>query len=325
MFIKYAFKAGATQANMAADMAKLICNTPISGLSADCDQAASQIIANTIPSNWEYIETLNQGGSYSSIIRSKNADGTTYKYVRLRPGVDNDASTTVAYSTAVTMFETYDVATHTFTNQAIRHGTSVAEPTGRYSTGSINLSGTTALTAGFIYLYATNRCCIIDGVYAGEFTRDSLCIDATYPVSIVFPLEEAAPIWNNIGTASLPKQFSCIGLCRWSGLVGDICTTNSGFALSVQYADIIVANYTSVTTNAKYRTPAEVEFLMASPLYVQAYLGAPYITTTLGKIYDLVACTTGGLSLNLYDEITMDGGTYILVGKAGFTTWVLKG
>lgn len=44
MLIKYGFKAGATRANMAADIAKLISNVAVADLSADCDKTATQII-----------------------------------------------------------------------------------------------------------------------------------------------------------------------------------------------------------------------------------------------------------------------------------------
>ena len=330
MLIKYAYKAGATVPNMAADMAKLLSGVAIADLSADCDKATTQIIANSIPSNWTVVDLISTNDSTgSAVIRSLNADGVTYKYVQIGPSMDNNATTTVAYATGLTVYEDWNTSTHIGVNQAIHYSKATCFPVGRYSTGYSVIGGTSRpLNAGTIMLYATNRCVIVDGVYAGEYSRDSASIDGSYPCVCVFPLEEAASVWGQIGSTSPPKTNSTIGACRYNTFNGDNYVGAPWGGYNVQLFDVKPAKVNKVSKTAKYRTPAEVEFLYGSPLYFIGYIGiygSGGRHVTLGKIYDLVVSTSGGLSISFYDEVQFDGQTYIYVGAAPGNIWVKKG
>lgn len=326
MYIKYAFKAGATRANMSADIAKLISNVAIGSLSSDCDQANTQIVANTLPSNWQYIDQVGD----RAYVRSLNADGTTYKYASIYAGLQSNISGyTTMFGFGLSAFENWDSATHTGTNQAIFANKTVAEIHG--NVGNVTIVSNVASAAGSIMIYVTNRILVVDSACVVEFVRDGVPVQGNYPCHMLLPLTSPVAFWGNVGVASLPTSTSTTALCRYAGLNGDICSSGSvslGVLYSTLYPMRMYNYYSSVNlNNAKYRTPGEVEFLAGSPCHVVAHLGTSggNILHSLGKAYELVISTYGGLTVNLYDEVLVDGVTYICLGTAPGLTWVQKG
>ena len=323
MLIKYVFNSGASTADISVDLAKLISNADIASLSSACDKDNTKIIANSIVSNWEYLEYY--GGR--AIVRSLNADGTSYKYAGIQAGIDNDATTTIAYNTAVTMYENWNTTTHIGLNPSIRASTFLSSPCGRYSTGSMQLaySGGPTSAKGSIMLYASERFAIIDGVYAGEFSRESASINSSYPCSVVFPLEESSSFWWGVGGASLPSLGSSVGLCRWVGVNGDMSASAAGMP-SIQHADVnsMFIDFSTVTN--KFRRPDESEFIWAVPLHVRAAGNSTQMPKIrLGQVQGLLVSGPSGIYANMYDEAQVNGETYILVGKAMGYVWAKKG
>ena len=83
MYAKYAWNAGATVANVLADLVALYTNVApsVSALSASCDKVVSVIQVNTALTNWVLHDAVAATGAVA--LKSLNEDGVTYKYITI--------------------------------------------------------------------------------------------------------------------------------------------------------------------------------------------------------------------------------------------------
>lgn len=109
MFARYDFKPGSLPADLIADLVKILTGTTDKALlSANCVQASSYIISDVSrPAGWELWDAA--AGTNAQAIRSLNADGTTYKYVVIKPNSNNDRILFAVY-------EGWNATTHVGTN-----------------------------------------------------------------------------------------------------------------------------------------------------------------------------------------------------------------
>lgn len=102
MFAKYVYNAGATAANITADIVKILTGeTNLANLSAQCNTTKSYIVS-TVAAGWSVYDAA--AGTNFQVIRATTLDGLGYKYV----GIYNDG--TYLYSIA---YGVWNASTHT--------------------------------------------------------------------------------------------------------------------------------------------------------------------------------------------------------------------
>lgn len=288
MYVKYSFVAGAPRMDVLNDIAALLTGTPISNLSAACNKAATSILANTDLGNWELYDSV--PASYYIVLRSKNYDGNGYKYVQI---------TNTTTKLTLTLYESWNAATHTGTNAALLLGLTPAVINGgtTYTVSGANHAG-----AATLYFLATSRTLFLDWVFVGEFTKDTCALDSSYPSSIIIPFAAAVDVWGGTGGA-WQASYSGIGVCRYRGTAGDVCQSGASTgALKL----VAVSPYSPMSFTA--RRVDETVYYPIDSFYASAYQ-AGY----LGKIFDLAVGAGRDTSVTLaaYDEVSIDGNPYI--------------
>lgn len=164
MYFKYQLSTTSTVEKVMDDLVRAILPNPdLNAMSAECDKINSELI-NTVTSNWELWDrvVVTPGSNAYSVLRSLNADGVTYKYLRIDFSSPN--------SFTINVYESWNKVTHAGTN-AVYSSTTFS---------SINLN-----QSSIFYVFANNNYCLfaykntVLGAYspaAGciEFSRDDL-------------------------------------------------------------------------------------------------------------------------------------------------------
>ncbi|HIJ84110.1 MAG TPA: hypothetical protein HPQ00_07880 [Magnetococcales bacterium] len=108
MYCKYVYHSGATYANFAADMAKLLTGeTSLSNLSAQCNIAKSELVT-IVPAGWT-VHDAAPGGDYQ-VLKAPWADNQGYKYAKVGSLYDSSSS---SYINICIGYESWDASTHT--------------------------------------------------------------------------------------------------------------------------------------------------------------------------------------------------------------------
>lgn len=309
MLIKYSWLAGKTKESVHADVVGLITNTlpDINSCSDSCDKANSEIIANSIPSNWTSY------GTVLGMMRSQNVNGT-YKYAYLTPGIQtDDGGLNSVYRFLLSASESVDPETNVRSNIAgeYRTGYIVANT----SPGSV-IPGKTGITAssvsdaltvaGSIYIYATAHNLYIDGAFLGEFASVSEAIGETYPRHVIYNMATTVPLT----APTLYKNSVGISRVKRSNGYGDITGSYNSSVLPVVYCSVV-----DVSSCCKIlRTPDEVSFFQALPLYVRCSPDDDASFLVIGKMYEVVH-VPNTITTSLMDEIQINGTTYFKLGS----------
>lgn len=274
MYAVYNYQAGSTQANVLADLVKLVTGeTNKANLSANCVQA-NTTITSTTAAGWTVWDAA--AGTNTQCVRALNQDGTTYKYQLFV-----FSSTTVCGGYTV---ETWNATTHTGTNAVTQYTTTWD-----------------AAGGGYFYVYATSKNIIIlpwtttgykaiSGMSVSEFSRDTT--PATYPCH----MSHGASFLGSTGNTAA-------GICRIknNNATGD--TTNA----SSYIAAINVGAGGQYSSGAHtYRDASETLTAALYKIGVSHYTGG----VLMGRLYDVFA---GGSTLGSpLDEISYSGTTYVL-------------
>jgi len=135
MYCKYAWNAGATAANVLADITAILTGTTDkTGLSASCDQTNTNIIS-TIAAGWELYDDT--AGTNRKCVRTAiHDDVTNYLYVTV--------DTNTANKILIAAFESWNASTNTGTNQV------ASSDTNNYITVAL-------ASAGYVLFFATPK------------------------------------------------------------------------------------------------------------------------------------------------------------------------
>lgn len=165
MYAQYSYLSTATAAQICADLAAIACGeTVVANLSAGCDKPGTNIIDNTITTNWTIHD--NAAGSGAVVIKSLNADGVSYKYVK----VGHDGT-----NLSLAASEGWNAGTHVAVNAAYLN-TSQAIP------AAINAAGRIFLMASPRFVLVSQNPATGTGTnLVCEHSRDTPIGDTTYP------------------------------------------------------------------------------------------------------------------------------------------------
>ena len=279
MYAIYNYQAGATQANVVADLIKLITGeTNKANLSADCVQA-NTTITSTVAAGWSVYDA--SAGTNYQVVRVLNQDAATYKYFGL------EFSSTTVFKTYIC--ESWNSGTHAATNAQ------------SYITGVWNSTG-----GGYFYLYVTAKNIVIFPWTSGgyqllhgifEFSRDT--IPSGYPC--------AALITNATYLGSGNAQSISFPRVKKTDAVGDATTNNA-----IAYGSPIVPAFSNVLgVTQTYRDASENIYLATYKL--GAILTATYVH--MGTGYDVLL--TGNVAGSALDQISYGGTNYVLFLKTG--------
>lgn len=302
MFIKYAWLSGAPVASVLDDIAKLACGSTIPALSAACDMLNTVVLASSTESNWEQVDTA---GTTNRVLRSPNVDGT-YKYAYFYLNGSNKL--------AFRACENWNSVSHTSVNEAFYKGGAFAEPVGNTT---IPQTGNVTTAAGILYVYATARNFFIDGVQVTEFTKSSNALGSAYPCHAIWN-PGACSVFNAnyLGIVSNPGAAAGFGVCRYRNVAGaDYTLANtSAYSTKVTCEPTLMLPVQS----QQLRTTAEISFIQSVPVMARCLVNAADTTVgkvNLGKIFDLQASGAGGITMAVYDEITLNGITHICIAN----------
>ena len=297
MYLKYLPAAGATAIQVWQDLCDSLTGVPIANLSASCDKTNSQLVASISATPWTMHDAA--ASASSKVLKSQNADGT-YKYLSI-----SYATTTITCM----VYETWNATTHAGTNEAI------------YSTAiSATPQLLTVTTAGFTLLTTLRNTVFTQGsartFIVGEFSRDSLTLDASYPCTFIAGFTSG--LFAQTGTTPTAISLSCAGLCRikYANSAGDLKKSSTP-AFTDAMAGMVphggYANYhmTGSSLTAAIR-PAGTELItyIARPFYIQSTLGLSTTCHALGKVPDIFHMS---LTANHLDEISVNGTTYVIL------------
>ena len=260
------------------DICKLLTGTPVASLSASCDKVNSSVLANSLSNNWTVFDAA--ASASAQVLRSLNADGTSYKFAHL------SFSGSTLY---LTSHESWNAGTHVGTNQACF-----------YTNAGFSIPASTVFTAasgGTLYLYATNNIAVIAasdtlGPFVAEFNRDCPAIDNTYPC-------------HTLGGVALcrVKYATSVGDFK----VGSTPAFTTGASAST---DIIVDNV--------FRKPTGEIVYSAVPLSQSAAMGVANSFLVLGEIQGLLFM--GYIpAANFLDEIDIDGVRHVFIVTSALT------
>lgn len=296
MFAKYQYVAGASVANILADVVAILTGTTNKAmLSADCDQANTYILS-TVAAGWTVFDA--SAGTNKQCISAPCAGGGPDKYVVL----DFNTSGYVLSK----LYETWNASTHTGTNVANLSDNASYSPT-------IN-----ATTGGILFLAATNRYLIVQGYISGIWSANGPAIivereridpwdtsAAGYPCGLFGSLSTAIDQYT---TASTNNGFHSP---RCKGATSDVTGANACYdALTAIGMGSNAYNYASPVYMARDASFNSVHALL--PIYLRAH--GSYLGSMLhlgGKIQGDIYLTTrangsGG------DEITYNSSTFFI-------------
>ncbi len=290
MYAVYTYAAATTQANLVADVIKLLTGeTNKSNLSSDCVQA-STTITSTVAAGWAVYDSA--AGSNEQCIRVLNQDGVTYKYYNFL------ASSTTVISGKIS--EAWNAGAHTGTNT------------------SATLSSVWSSTGGgVLYIYATAKNIVIQsyssatfqtlvGMCLFEMSRDS--IPSGYPCAALLNTANTG-FCQGSSALTIPRLKS-------ANAAGDTAnsTNIAGGPLTVS-----TNNGSPTTATHVYRTSGEVQTL---PFYKLGFGGSAAAAGFhyYGAAYDVyIGSHTNYANL---DEIAYNGVIYVAI-KGSASTFAL--
>ncbi|MBF0629105.1 MAG: hypothetical protein HQL91_12885 [Magnetococcales bacterium] len=302
MYSKYVYLAGASAANILADLVAILTGeTVVANLSASCDKAQTTILS-TIPAGW----SLHDGsaGTNAKTIKAPLADDATkFKYVVL------DANTAGYIQTKV--YETWDATAHTGTNIA-------------YNSNSPSASQQFSTTlAGTVHLFASARFLLLASLYNGIWgsstaTGPSGCLERTR----VCPWDTVAAGWppfaftnlGNIatdGSGSYPPRLMSRALASITG-TNSVLTSYAGFLGTVS---TMMASFNAVDQ----KVPDDVGG-SAIPFFPITWMNSTYMPAPYGEISSLcdIWALPQGVAANL-DPIQKGGLDYLCLQASGTT------
>ena len=293
MYAVYNYAAGATAANVASDMIKLMTGeTNKANLSADCVQANTSIVS-TVAAGWTVHDAA--AGTNTQVLKALCADGTTWKYYKF--GVTSTTATVANH------YESWNATTHAGTNACFldSYGTGVWAST----------------QGGYFYLYVTPRNIIFFSFASAAYQNLNGGIFVEYTRDGVLPGYPCTAQWGWAGNNSLVLSSGGNLFTPRSKIVngaGDL--TSGGF---VGYPFVYLAQNCAagsfVDNSGFYRDASEANLI---PVYK---LGAAYSNNNqtnvgrryLGECYDILAISSAVGTAR--DEFTYGGKTYVLHGN----------
>ena len=297
MYFKYSWQANITLTQVINDIVSIICSTaPDSSiLSAGCDKPFSTLLANTAVSNWTVWDSA--AAVNSQVLRSLNADGTTYKYVQI---------TLTATTIALLGWESWNAATHVGLNPS-SCGSAAAVP--------MNVSFLSFATANNISIIATPRSLNIvnaplvssTNAFLYEVTRDGLSLDATYPCLVTGDYNSH---FVRQTSTNLPK----LAICR----IKNPNANNDHFGNTLDHT-LMLLNFTTANTSIISYAQNTGTFgingqlnLLTLPIQLGYCSTASIVNigTVLGGILLMPSNTLAYSSL---DELAIAGITYVLI------------
>lgn len=310
MYLKYQWLATATEANIRADIAAILCGTAIAGLSAGCDKVNSASLASTVAPGWELWDAA--ASVTSIVVRALNADGISYKYLQIAFTAGN------VYFTG---WELWSVGSHTGTNQTFAYGVA-CNP-------SLALNNT---VANAIYISATaRRVSLFQGPLWGsqislhlfEFSRDTNSLNASYPCHGIAHLNNANISFLDVVASGIPSVANGgLGLSRVKNpsiVSGDYvgAALTGGAYQMVRSAPSTTAPGMPTALNPTYGADG-VAYLQTYPITL-CYYSATNNVQVLGKLLgDTVYLAPALPAFTALDEVNIGGAAYILHRAGNF-------
>lgn len=293
MYCRYDYNAGATAANIMADLVAILtgASTDSSTLSAGCNKPNTAFI-NTVSPGWTVHDAA--AGSGAQVLKAPFADASGYKYAWF-----NFTATTYANG----LYETWNATTHAGTNAA--NAAYGATQTAGYSLAA---GGTIFVSAAATYMHL-------------------LCFTgSTYGMTISVMERTRNSLWDTSGVGVPPAVLVNCGSNGWSSVILNPATAprtkSAAFADLTGVSAVYFVNsmwgqisYTSgngsgpVPVNAA-KTPdaAGVAQYAMTDLYVQY----PSRGDMGGMLYGLKQVSTGG---NTSDDVSVSGQTWFYLAS----------
>lgn len=297
MFTRYDYIAGATLAQVIADIALLLTGTSAkASLSASCAQANTNIIA-TVAAGWSVWDAA--AGTNAQVFRALNGDGTTYKYMYV--GV-----TATTYD--VRCYESWNATTHVGTNLSAS-----SQPTSdsRFSSAS----------GGTLFVGASTQYAHVLGFVGTTFGLCKSVMERT-----------RLSAWDTIGNGVVPVIYSdgswtfgpaSANLIGMTGVTGNLTAPRSK---SAAFADVTGnnAHYTQGTVFGSNFNGGLQQFARSPDASgVPQYIAVDIFATNAsrgdlgGQLYGIKAVSNGGLSS---DDVAIGAATYFYVSSSAQQT-----
>lgn len=284
MYLKYVSNASSVQADVIADLAKLLSGADISTLSASCDKVNTVVIANTLAPGWSLVDTA--APASGCVVSAPDIDGKTTKFFRLYSG-----SATVLLHDA---YETWNATAHTGTNQAT--------PT---SLQSLAYSATVANT---YYMVVEPRFYAIGAptgpsLVAAEVTRDiPFLAQTTYPVAVLTD--------SSFSGSSTTNPIAYMPRVKAMGANGDLTgSANTGVSIAPPTIMGLRTSYLRDNTEAPYH-----------PIYPMFVTGKDALAI-FGRLVNMWYSTTSYGAA--WDEVSDGTDTYIVIATGANSARVL--
>lgn len=296
MYAKYTWLSTATEAQVRADLVALATGTTdINSLSASCDKAFTSIVANTTATNWTVHDA--DASATSQVLRSLNADGTTYKYAQFT--INNGTFN-------MTGWEAWDSVTHVGTNRTTTNGLAM----------SSSFMATFSYTnTGSIYIFSTPRYLTLSvpksmstagQMSVVEFSRDSPSLNISYPCHALFG--------SNLAFISSATQND-VGICRIksNSSVGDLTGTDLNGTINTLVNFPTYGGGNQVYQRAPGRGVGEVPYYTVLPI-ILGFIQGPWNGGVLGKVQGgLLYMPSYNPSFNRFDEMVIGSSTYVMI------------
>jgi hypothetical protein len=290
MYAQYSYLSTATIAQICADLAAIACGeTVVANLSAGCDKPGTNIIDNTVTTNWSMFD--NAAGAGTVVIRSLNADGISYKYARIFADGTNFS---------IQQSESWNASTHVAVNPSyVASSHSIPLATG--------VAGRVFLMAGPRFILVsqnpasgTGSCILI------EHSRDTPIGDTSYPCCIHSRLDSGSySMFTN--SSSYPPRH------KNPEAAGDL----TGSSVWAMFAQQPLQNSVALAANlpANLRGVGEAAWFPVSPINIllsKSALGS--VNVPVGRLQGgaLLLMHGNSLSFNHLDEIVIGATTYVM-------------
>ena len=296
--------------------------TSTAGLSASCDTANTTWISNTTPTNWtvhDAAPAAGQGGyavGTSQVLKSLNADGTTYKYAQFgltagNMGIvgwenwNNTASTTTAF------YPGSSVAAHAGFNFTSANGTQFSSAYPVVLTYSVPQSIYIFTTPRYIVLAPSPAQAANYGMALLEFSRDTNSTDITYPcvATMNFSTSMYSAVASAFGITRFKKPIAVGDYGQSTGTNLGVSSHTYGSAYNIQGLGSVGAATQQTTTLGT----GEVPYTLALPVIIGgAQTG--YYAVVLGKVQGgILQVPNAAPAAVQLDEMTVGGSQYIVI------------
>ncbi|MBF0422630.1 MAG: hypothetical protein HQL73_06530 [Magnetococcales bacterium] len=263
MYTRYTYAAGATQANITADLAAILTGeTEKNNLSASCDKN-NTLIQATIAAGWALHDS--DGGSGSKVLKAPLADdGTKFKYIRLY----SSATTSIRLE----VYETWDAFTNAGTNRC-------------YYSDDVNFAQRLDLTnGGVMHVFSSQRfamlCADTSGGWGSSvYSGPAGCFERTR----LLPFDTIAYgmppyVWGNLGYANSSTLYGGYA----PRILNRLEAMQTGVSANVVFSSVGSANILATApsgSNQKIPNGAGGFYIPFIPLYISNWtdqMPAPY-------------------------------------------------